>query len=121
MRRMDKEFKRVGITFEADDFDIMRGPEYDVDRKLVDITGEYIITVTYSAVLDPQLDLWDRHTFDWVGSQNLYPDEMTFGVKFNKWWSQVAGDNGELADYDFDAIEAGLDEDIDWDEIFEED
>ena len=121
MRRLDKELAKAGITFEADDLAIMRGPEHDVDRKLVEITGEYIITVTYSAVLDPRLDLWDRHTFDWVGSQNLYPDNMFLGERyFNKWGSDVACNDGELADYDFDTIEAGFDDGIDWDAIFEE-
>ena len=121
MTRLTKELMKAGIIFEADDLAIMRGPEYDVDRKLVAIEGNYIITVTYSAVLDPRLDLWNRHTFDWVGSQNLYPDNMFLGERyFNKWGSDIAG-NEELEDYDFDAIEAGLDEDINWDEIFEED
>ena len=121
MTRLTKELMKAGIIFEADDLDIMRGPEHDVDRKLVAIEGNYIITVTYSAVLDPRLDLWNRYTFDWVGSQNLYPDNMFLGERyFNKWGSDIAG-NEELEDYDFDAIEAGLDEDIDWDEIFKED
>lgn len=88
MRRMDKEFEKRGITWESDEMDIiMKGLEYDSCQKLVDITEDYIITVFYSAVLDPELMLYDRRTFEPIAVQNLYP-EMSFSGS-RTWGSAV--------------------------------
>ena len=78
--------------FEASDWDVMRGPEYDQDRKLVEVTDKFIITAFFSEVLDPELHLFDRFTFKFIGSQNLRPDTcLSFGRYYNKWSSYVEG------------------------------
>ena len=74
MRRMDKVFKKLGITYEADEWDLMKGPEYDWCRKVVDITGDFIIAVMYSAVLDPELYIYDRRSFQLIAKQDMFPD-----------------------------------------------
>lgn len=105
MNRLEKELRKRGITFEADDMDIMRGPEYDVDRNLVAINGNYIITVTYSAVLDPELQIWNRNTFELVGGQQLYPNKQPSfegADYFNKWSSYVEFE--EFGDMTWDDI-----------------
>jgi len=89
MRKMDKVFTEKGIIFEADEFDIMKGPEYDTSAQVVDITDKFIITICYSAVLDPILYIWDRYTLQRIAYQNLYPETMFFGIRFDKWMSWV--------------------------------
>ena len=88
MNKMEKFLENKGIIYEADEYMIMMGPEHDTCRKLVDITKDFIITVFYSAVLDPEIHIFDRHTFEMVAQQNLYPDEMCFWGS-NKWGSYV--------------------------------
>ena len=62
MTRLKKELTKRGIIWEESDL-MMMGPEYDTSQHLVDITEDFIITVHYSAVLDPVLTLWDRRTW----------------------------------------------------------
>ena len=89
MTRLKKELTDRGILYEADDYWVlMHGIEHDWCRKLVDITDQFIITVMYSAVLDTELHIFDRNTFELVAQQNLYPDPC--GVwKENPWCSYV--------------------------------
>ena len=77
MRRMDKEFEKRGITWETDDYDIIVRGKIDSCQKVVEITDQFIIAVFYSAVLEPELTLYDRKTFEAIAVQNLYP-EMSF-------------------------------------------
>ena len=89
MRKLEKFLTDKGILYEADDYEIMKGAEYDWCRKLVDITDQFIITVMYSAVLDTEIQLFDRHTFEIVATQNLYPDPYGLFGERNKWGSYV--------------------------------
>ena len=86
MRRMDKVFEEKGITYEADDRMIMMGAEYDCCQKVVDITKDFIITVYYSAVLDPMLNIFDRKTFQFIAQQDMMPDYEFFGEKSKNPW-----------------------------------
>lgn len=92
MRAVERVLTEAGILFKADDYDMMRGPEYDQDNILVDITDQFIITAYFSEVLDPEIRLYDRKTFEFVGSQNLYPlpnSELCFWDKHNRWESYI--------------------------------
>lgn len=92
MTRLKKELLKRGILFEADEMDvIMKGVEYDCSASLVEITSEFIITVMYSAVLDPVLYIYDRFTFKPIGEQELHKDTQTDGGFdwFNPWHSMV--------------------------------
>lgn len=74
MTRLEKELRNRGIVFDADDMMIaMHGIEYDMDEHLVTITGDFIITRWSSAVLDSELRIYDRRTFEMIGSQDLFP------------------------------------------------
>ena len=88
MTRLKKELEKAGIIYEADEYMIMMGPEHDSCRKLVDITKDFIITVFYSAVLDPEIHIFDKNTFEMIAQQNLYPDDMCF-IDSNRWGSFV--------------------------------
>lgn len=79
MTRLKKELEKCGILYEADEFEIMKGAEYDWCRKLVDITKDFIITVMYSAVLDPEIHIYDRRTFELVAKQDMYPSVGLMG------------------------------------------
>ena len=87
MRRMDKVFADKGITFQPDERMMWYGPEYDQAQTVVAITDDFIIARYDSAVLDPELKVYDRHTLEFVASQLMYPDTMCFGS--NKWMSWV--------------------------------
>lgn len=88
MNKLEKFLTDKGILYEADDFEIMKGAEYDWCRKLVTITDQFIVTVFYSAVLDTEIHIFDRHTFEMVAQQNLYPDDMRL-FDNNRWGSFV--------------------------------
>lgn len=85
MSRLTKELKKRGIVFEADDLAIMRGAEYDIAESFFTVAGNFIITIWSSAVLDPIFKIYDCRTLKLVGTQNVYPDYMTFGDVVNKW------------------------------------
>lgn len=93
MNKAEKFLTDKGILYEADDeaddFEVMKGAEYDWCRKLVEITDQFIITVFYSAVLDPEIHLFDRNTFQLIATQNLYPDNMSFMGTKNQWCSYM--------------------------------
>ena len=89
MTRLKKELYNRNIIWDENEYNIiMMGPEHDNCAKLVDITNDFIITVFYSAVLDPELNVYDRHTFQLLAKQNLYPDYMSF-IPGNKWGSYM--------------------------------
>ena len=88
MRKLTKVLKEKGIIYDEDDFMIlMHGAEYDQCQKLVDITETAIITIWYSAVMDPVLKLWDRKTFKPIGQQDLFPMRS---FKGNRTWCSFA-------------------------------
>ena len=87
MNRVKKELRKAGIIFEPDEIDIiMKGPEYDTSERLVTITNDIIVTVRYSAVLDPAFILYDRRSFEPIGQQVLYKDNDFFGTKAKNPW-----------------------------------
>ena len=86
MRKLNKVLLDKGILYEADEWDIMRGAEYDISRQLVEITKDFIITVMYSAVLDPIFYLYDRKTLELIGEQNVFPEPKIWGAG-NTWGS----------------------------------
>ena len=80
MTRFKRELLSRGICYEADEIDIlMKGAEYDCCEKLVSFTSEVVITVFYSAVLDPILHIYDARTLTEIGEQNLYPERSFSG------------------------------------------
>ena len=89
MTKLEKVLTDKGIIYEADEYMMMMGPEHDCCRKLVEITDQFIITVFYSAVLDPEIHIFDRHTFEIVAQQNLYPDPYGLFGERNRWGSYV--------------------------------
>ena len=89
MTRLKKELYARNILFEADEFDCMRGAEYDQARYLVAITDKYIITRYESMVLPSELHIFDKRTLLQIAGQNLLPDDQTFGGYHNRWESFV--------------------------------
>ena len=84
MQKLKKVLKAKGIIYDEDEYMIlMHGMEYDQCQKLVDITETAIITVWYSAVMDPVLKLWDRKTLELIGGQDMYPMKTFNG---NRTW-----------------------------------
>ena len=86
MRKMDRVFAERGITYEADEWAIMWGPEHDCCQRVVDITKDFIIAVYYSAVLDPMFNIYDRRTFKLIAQQSVNPEYTFFGEKCNNPW-----------------------------------
>lgn len=91
MTRLKVELQKRNIIFDEDDVMIaLKGMEYDRCAKLVSITDKFIITVMYSAVMDPILYIYDRFTFKPIAEQQLYKDIQSFGCGyFNPWYSMV--------------------------------
>jgi len=85
MNKVEKFLTDKGILYEADDFEIMKGAQYDWCRKLITITDQFIITVMHSAVLDSEIQLFDRNTFEMIAVQSLYPDSCGLFGQYNKW------------------------------------
>lgn len=91
MTRLNKELTKRGIIYTADDLQVaLHGIEYDCDEKLVAITDDFIITVWVSAVMDPELHIYDRHTFAPISGQYLNPERMFNGGR--TWGSYTYGD-----------------------------
>ena len=88
MRKMDKVFADKGIIFEPDDMMIWYGPEHDESQCVVTITDKFIIAKYDSAVIDPEIKLYDRFTLKFVASQLMYPEVM-FNEKTRTWMSWV--------------------------------
>jgi len=86
MTRLKKELMARGIIYNAPD-----NPSYieqDEERHLVDIVDEFIITVWYSAVLDPEIHIFNRRTLKMVGGQDLRPDRTFWGQ--SRTWGSFA-------------------------------
>ena len=79
MTRLKKELIQREIIFDHDGcgevYYHQYRPEYDDCQKLVGVTDQFIICVYYSAVLDPELRLYDRYTFKLIAGQLLRPDK----------------------------------------------
>lgn len=89
MTRLKKELEKRNIIFEADEIEIaLKGIEYDCSSSLVTITDKFIITVVYSAVVEPTLYIYDRFTLELIGEQELYKDTQLFSV-YNPWHSFI--------------------------------
>ena len=89
MRRLKKELEKRNIIFEADEIEIaLKGIEYDCSASLVTITDKFIITVVYSAVIEPMFYIYDRFTFELIGEQEVHKDTQFFSVA-NPWHSFV--------------------------------
>ena len=84
MTRLKKELYDRNIIWDEDDYMIMMGPEHDNCSHLVDITDQFLITVFYSAVLDPILYLYDRKSLKCIAQQEMYKDEFGF-ADVNPW------------------------------------
>lgn len=85
MTRLKKELEKRNIIFKADEIEIaLKGVEYDCSASLVTITDKFIITVVYSAVVEPTLYIYDRFTLELIGKQDLYKDTQLFCVS-NPW------------------------------------
>lgn len=74
MTALKRELTKRGILHVADEFECMRGAQYDTCECLVSITENFIITVFHSAVLPSELHIYERKTLRPIGGQNLYPD-----------------------------------------------
>lgn len=89
MTRLEKELEKRNIIFTADELTVaLKGIEYDCSAHLVTITDKFIITVVYSAVIEPMFYIYDRFTFELIGEQELYKDTQFFSVS-NPWHSFV--------------------------------
>lgn len=86
MNRLAKELRDRNITYSANEQMIWLGAEHDEDAYLVSIDRDFLITVVYSAVLDPVLRIYDRRTLKAIGEQQLYPERM-FGDNSRTWFS----------------------------------
>jgi hypothetical protein len=87
MTRLKKELTVRGITFEPKDFP---SSVYDESEAvLVGIDKDYLVTCYYSPVLPPILYIYDRQNLEHIATQEVYPDENSFGGYFNKWASDV--------------------------------
>lgn len=88
MQKLKKVLRAKGIIYDEDEYMIlMHGMEYDQCQELVAITETAIITIWYSAVMDPVLKLWDHKTLQPIGQQDLYPMETFNG---NRTWCSFA-------------------------------
>lgn len=89
MTRLKKELEKRNIIFEADEIEIaLKGIEHDCSAHLVTITDKFIITVVYSAVIEPIFYIYDRFTFEPIAEQEVYKNTQFFSV-FNPWSSFV--------------------------------
>lgn len=89
MTRFKKELEKRNIIFSSDEIEIaLKGIEYDCSAHLVAVTDKFIITVVYSAVVEPVLYIYDRFTFELIGEQELYKDTQLFSVS-NPWHSFI--------------------------------
>ena len=88
--RLKRELLKRHIIWETDDVKAMLyGAEYDHEQRLVGIEGNYIICVWYSAVTDPELRLYDRHTMERIGGQYMRPETTFDGDRtWGSWMEQ---------------------------------
>lgn len=89
MNRLKKELEKRNIVFNADELEIaLKGIEYDCSAHLVTVTDKFIITVVYSAVVEPTLYIYDRFTFEPIGEQEVHKDTQLFCIA-NPWHSFI--------------------------------
>jgi hypothetical protein len=89
MTRLEKELEKRNIIFTADELEIaLKGIEHDCSAHLVTITDKFIITVVYSAVIEPVFYIYDRFTFELIGEQEVHKDTQWFCVS-NPWHSFI--------------------------------
>lgn len=82
MNRLKKELAARGITYKADEVDIvMHGIEHDNAERLVSFTSDVIITVWESAVMEPVFRLYETRTFKAIGEQYVRPEMSFSGCK----------------------------------------
>ena len=87
MNKLEKYLTKKGIIGECTEVDDI----YGVDEYLVSIDNNFIVTVVYSWVLEPELKIYDTHTLALIGGQHLEPDDsLPFGEFHNKWASWLA-------------------------------
>ena len=91
MTRLEKELRNRGIIFEADELDIMRGAENDQESWLIGVTDMVIIIGWASAVVPSRYQLYDRKTFEFIGSQQMEKETQFFYdiAKMNPWDVQI--------------------------------
>ena len=89
MNRLKRELTKRGMIYEADELNIvLHGAEYDVDAQLVTITPTVIVIAEYSAVMPARFVLYDRFTFEFIASQDMYLDGNPAFIgtgKMNPW------------------------------------
>jgi len=87
MNRLNKELRRRGIVYDADEIAIvMKGAEYDTDTRLVSIENGIITILWTSAVMDAMFKLYDL-SFKLIGVQNVHPERSFSGCR--TWGSTV--------------------------------
>ena len=92
MNALKRELRKRGIIYDTDEYEVlMRGAEYDTCEQLVSVTETAVITVFYSAVLDPILRLYDRRTLAPIGEQDMFPSRS---FKGNRTWGSFAYKEG---------------------------
>lgn len=90
MNRLEKELRKRNIVFEADEYDIMRGAEHDVDAELVGIDkGKFLVTICYSEVIDPVLGIYSTKNFEHIGNQDLRKIDMFDGTMQWNCWTDI--------------------------------
>lgn len=72
MNRLKKELIKRGIVFDHCD------DPYEECRSLVAIEGDIIITLWGCTVMDDEFHLFDKRTFEKIGSQDRYKSEFLF-------------------------------------------
>ena len=76
MNRLEKEMKKRGLIYDADDYDIvMRGIEYDNCQHLLFFTKDFIVCRFDSAVLPSTFVIYDKK-LNLIGEQNTHKDCM---------------------------------------------
>ena len=68
MTRLKKELMAKGIIFDVDEW----YTNYGECQELYAIEGNFIITIWGCDVLDPEFRIYDRHTFEFIGGQDMY-------------------------------------------------
>lgn len=85
--RFTEKLRAKGIVYDtSDDMPWNYRIENDMSEKFVAVCGDFLITVWYSAVLDPEYRIHDRKSWELIATQATLPDGMLFGSG-NKWWS----------------------------------
>lgn len=81
MTRLMKELRKHGVIYTEDEY--MERHRYSTpgcEERFVAVTDRFILTVWSSDVLPPQLHIYDRDTYEFVGSQETRRDRMFNGA-----------------------------------------